>query len=242
LDENDVLYVGVWEKKFYAIYPDGSIKWSFTFLEDDEDVHQSSAAISADGIIYFGTNIGENSGGQIYAINPDGTLRWRKKIANDWIDSSPAIAPDGTIYIGSANGDEVGFNGYLHAFNEVTSNSPPLTPIISGPSKAEPGIWKIFRFRAIDPDYNPIRFYIEWSEGSSGFWTKEYASNENAGFQKRYNRIGTYTIRAKAQDIFGAESDWGYFEIQIPKSYQYPSWQWLCERFPLLSHVLNLLL
>lgn len=226
-------------KHLWAVNPNGTKKWSFTFLEDNEDVFQSSPAISSDGIIFIGTNIGESAGGRIYAINSNGTLRWTKMIANDWIDSTPAIGEDGTVYIGSSNGDEVGFNGYLHAFNEVISNSPPMTPVITGPATAKPGIWKTFRFRSIDPENNPVRFFIEWSEGSSGFWTKEFASNENAGFKKRYNSLGTYTIRAKAQDIFGEESAWGYFEIKIPYTYNYPGWQWLMERFPIITIIIK---
>jgi glucose dehydrogenase len=38
----------------------------------------------------------------MYAINPDGTLKW-KVTAEDRIESSAAIASDGTIYFGSAD-------------------------------------------------------------------------------------------------------------------------------------------
>ena len=38
--------------------------------------------------------------GHVYAINPNGTVKWDFKTLGD-VDSSPAIAPDGTIYIGS---------------------------------------------------------------------------------------------------------------------------------------------
>ncbi len=49
-----------------------------------------------DGTIYVGS-IDKN----IYAVNPNGTLKWFYT-TEDWItDSSPAIGPDGTIYIGS---------------------------------------------------------------------------------------------------------------------------------------------
>ena len=39
-------------------------------------------------------------GGHVYAINPDGTLKWDFRTLGD-VDSSAAIAADGTIYIGS---------------------------------------------------------------------------------------------------------------------------------------------
>jgi outer membrane protein assembly factor BamB len=43
----------------------------------------------------------------LYAINPEGTLKWTCK-TGDWVDSSPAIGPDGTVYVGSED-------GYLYA-------------------------------------------------------------------------------------------------------------------------------
>jgi outer membrane protein assembly factor BamB len=226
-------------KHLWAVNPDGTKKWSFSFLEDDEKVAQSSAAISHDGIIYIGTNIGSNKGGEIYAVNPNGTFRWRKEIGGLWVDSTPAIAEDGTIYIGSSGGDEIGFNGYLHAFNDVESNSAPNPPVITGSAQAQPRRILKFYFMTEDDDKNPISLFIEWGDGETTGWTQEFASGENAGFKKTYTFWGTYSIRAKAQDIFGEESDWGYFEIQIPKAYNYPGWQWLCERFPLLAQLLN---
>ena len=36
----------------------------------------------------------------LYAINPDGTLKWNFE-TEDWVISSPAIGRDGTVYVGS---------------------------------------------------------------------------------------------------------------------------------------------
>jgi outer membrane protein assembly factor BamB len=38
----------------------------------------------------------------LYAINPDGTLKW-KYLTGSAMESSPAIASDGTIYVGSGD-------------------------------------------------------------------------------------------------------------------------------------------
>ena len=108
IDEDGTLYVGVWEKKFYAIYSNGTIKWSFN---PGNRVWDSSAAIGAEGTIYFGTCDLETHGGEdIIALNPDGTEKWRKKIGT--LFSSPAIGGDGTIYICASGMD----NGCLYAF------------------------------------------------------------------------------------------------------------------------------
>ena len=78
----------------------GAIKWTFEM----EDGTESSPTIAEDGTIYFGSH-----DGYLYALNSDGTLKWKFKPAEPiynerWkhysgILSSPAIAQDGTVYI-----------------------------------------------------------------------------------------------------------------------------------------------
>jgi len=68
-------------------------------------------------------------GGDIIALNPDGTEKWRVRIATDVVTSSPCISEDGTIYVGSANDlYHPGAEGYLHAFGigplEADANGP----------------------------------------------------------------------------------------------------------------------
>jgi outer membrane protein assembly factor BamB len=107
------IYVG--GQKLYAIYPDGILKWTFD-LGPERHIHHSSPAISSDDTIYTGVTIGDGAGGEIIAVNPDGTEKWRKKIAEFRVDSSPCIGEDGTVYIGSSY--DMG-KGYLHAFNRA---------------------------------------------------------------------------------------------------------------------------
>ncbi len=64
----------------------------------------SSPAIGLDGTIYFGTLYN-----YFYALNPDGTLKWRYETCGE-IWSSPAIGSDGTIYFGS-------LDHYFYALN-----------------------------------------------------------------------------------------------------------------------------
>jgi predicted CxxxxCH...CXXCH cytochrome family protein len=73
----------------------------------------SSPTIGHNGTIYVGAG-GYYGGGKdssLYAINPDGTLKWQFKTGNTGpprnyagIFSSPAVANDGTIYVGSHDG------------------------------------------------------------------------------------------------------------------------------------------
>ncbi len=60
-------------------------------------------AIGSSGEIVVGTEIEllESQGdGSVYSFNPDGSLRWKFELGNDYFESSATIADDGTIYIG----------------------------------------------------------------------------------------------------------------------------------------------
>jgi len=71
---------------------DPAIVWSFA----TEGYVRSSPVIAADGTIYIGS---EDT--RLYAINPDGTLRWSYPTWGQINAGAPAIGSEGTIYVGS---------------------------------------------------------------------------------------------------------------------------------------------
>jgi outer membrane protein assembly factor BamB len=78
--------------------PDTLRKWRFqlaTYESLPVIYLYSSPAIGSDGTIYVGS-----SDDALYAINPDGTLKWRC-LTQGSVRSSPAIGADGTVYFGS---------------------------------------------------------------------------------------------------------------------------------------------
>ena len=178
------IYVG--SDKLYAVYPNGTIRWGFT-LGLREYVAQSCPAISADGTIYVGTNINGTYAGDIIAVNPDGTERWRKRIANEWVDSSPAIASDGTVYIGSASDDY----GFLHAFGRG-----PLKADAEGPYMGMPNTPVQFHCTILGgiPPYTYL-----WSFGDGGT-----SSTENP--THTYTQSGTYNVTLLVTDTEGNSS------------------------------------
>jgi outer membrane protein assembly factor BamB len=253
IDSDGVIYLGNYRGDFYAIYPNGEIKWTVDFdTLSDSAFWQSSVAISNNGILYIGTSIDYpySRGGEIIALDSDdGTIIWQKIIANNWISSSPSIGADGTVYICSANVKD-DLNGYakdfsyLHAFNIIVSNQPPEAPIITGPLNAQILKEIYYNFTSNDPDNNPISYYIDWDDGSFTDWTgcdtNESASGEEVWLSHTYLSSGDYTIKAKARDSLGAESDWSILEVSMPKPHLMDLLlDWFCERFPLLCQIFN---
>jgi outer membrane protein assembly factor BamB len=90
------IYVGIDNlNQLIAFNPDGSVKWSCYV----DYPYKSSPAIGADGTIYIGS-----IDYKLYAINPNGTLKWAFNTSDRTFISSPAIGADGTIYIGCDGG------------------------------------------------------------------------------------------------------------------------------------------
>jgi outer membrane protein assembly factor BamB len=80
----------------------GTVKWRYH--TSDYRAVVTSPAIGSDGTIYFGA-----LNDTLYALNPDGTLKWSYSTNGD-VYSSPAIGSDGTVYFGS-------YDNYLYALN-----------------------------------------------------------------------------------------------------------------------------
>ena len=124
VDDEGVIYFGDFWGTLYAVYPDGSLKWALD-LGPGRHIHQSSPAISSDGIVYVGVDINDTDGGEVVAVDPDGSICWRCFIANNWVESSPCIGEGGVVYIGSSwmNRSTGESYGYLYAFGH--GNVPP---------------------------------------------------------------------------------------------------------------------
>jgi outer membrane protein assembly factor BamB len=84
-------------EKLKAISPGGVIQWTFEFNNGagifTSEV-ESSPAIAPDGTIYVGS-----MDTNLYALNPNGTIKWTHPASLTSISSSPALSPDGnTVY------------------------------------------------------------------------------------------------------------------------------------------------
>lgn len=129
-----VIYVGRGDGKLYAVDRNsGEIRWRYrTFnpmLEDDPDGGGevvTSPLYSPDGTIYFGTwGEGNYETNAVYAVNPDGTLRWRypadQATLSHRLFASPALSPDNrTIYFSTFVAvDSLAVPGLLFAFDRL---------------------------------------------------------------------------------------------------------------------------
>ena len=100
----------------------------------------------------------------------------------------------------------------------IIENSAPSIPEIDGSLEGDTGIFYTYTFTSTDPDGNDLSYFINWDDGDTTGWTTPQTSGTDCEEGHKWTTAGTYTIQAKAKDIFGAESDWGTLEITMPRN------------------------
>lgn len=129
------VYFGCRDNKLHAVsITTGAQLWVF----NAGSYVDSSPAAGIDGGVCFGS-----TGGTIYSLGSDGSLRWQYATGSS-IYSSPAIGPAGALFIGAASGN-------LYCF--AADSTPPTIPAVS-----DDGVFTAYTDRihgswlATDPD------------------------------------------------------------------------------------------
>lgn len=113
------------------------LKWAF----DAQGAINSTPAVGSRGTVYFGT---DETIGKMFAVGPDGALKWPAALSLGQIGSSPAVgAPNGTeeyVYVSAKSGANAvfyalqGSNGGTKASCPLGSNSEVESAIAVGPT------------------------------------------------------------------------------------------------------------
>ena len=229
LGPDGTIYLGVWEMEFYAIYPNGTIKW--TYNAPGRIWFGSSATVSSDGTIFFGTTTQDGGSGALVALNPDGTERFHNYYG--FYATSPAIGKDATVYAASFfYGVEM--TGYLHAFGALDPNAP-TAPTITGQTNGKIKRTYDYIFTSTSPLGNQIYYLIDWGDGMTTDWLGPYTSGETITLEHSWSEQGTYNITARAKDTDNRWGPWGNLSVTMPYSYDKPFMNFLdelLERFP----------
>jgi hypothetical protein len=136
--------------------------------------------------------------------------------------------------------------GRINAYKALSAlNTPPSNPDIDGSTSGKVGEEQEFIFSAIDPHGDDISYCIDWGDDSGEICIGPFTSGVEQTASYTWSEEGDYTIRVKAQDVYGAESDWAALEVSMPKikAINTPFLSFLENHphlFPLLRHLLNL--
>jgi len=247
LTDDGTIYFGSWDGHLYSLYKNGTLKWKF----NSGDTIESSPAIGINGDIYFGSNNGyfyclnsegteiwrydtgdeiysspsidkygiiyfSSINGNFYALYPNGSLNWIYRTeSGSPILSSPAIGEDGTVYFGS-------WDGYFYAL-EIIDNHPPDKPITpTGEVSGRISTQYKYSSSTIDIDGDYVSYFFHWDDGTNSSWLGPYLSNDTCSAFKTWSTVRDYSVKVKAKDEFGAESDWSDpLVVSMPKNIRY---------------------
>lgn len=190
----------------------GDILWSKHLFDSTNQYTYVSPTTVADDKIYIAG--GESfDWGEAYCLDAcDGSIIWNYSLDGSVYDS--ASIANGAVYIGTRSGT-------LYKFEDEYQNHPPDPPVIDGETNGEVGTEYSYTFVSVDQDGDDIYFYtIDWGDNSGDTVTGPFTSGEVITVNHTWSEKGIYTVSAKATDINGAESDWGYLEVIMPVNQQ----------------------
>jgi|GEM_PF-2375571 len=132
--------------------------------------------------------------------------------------------------------------GNLWSFN-TGINHEPDDPTITGETSGTAGVAYEYTFISEDQDGDNVSYYIDWGDGNITDWTP-FQAQGSPGYNESHSwPKGTYTIKAKAKDIWGDESDWSKLIVTHPKikafNFNFNLLNWLFERFPHMFPVIR---
>jgi hypothetical protein len=94
-------------------------------------------------------------------------------------------------------------------------NNPPTAPQISGPANGTHDHSYDYTFVSSDPNSDSIYYWIDWDDGYTDGWLGPYTSGQSITIPHTWDIPAVYTIEAKTKDMYGAESSWGTFLVNI---------------------------
>jgi hypothetical protein len=123
------------------------------------------------------------------------------------------------IYRTDYNGDiKITSNGYRWDIFYDRPNDEPFPPTIGGPTTGEMGLAYEFSVQGSDPNQDEIYYKLDWCDGDVTNWLGPYESGEKIFLTHVWEEGGAYIIKVKAKDIYEQESEWGTFNVVMPRN------------------------
>jgi len=221
---NGKVYVGV--KTSFGNYVfcldrnNGNQLWS-KYLFHVTNMGVLSFPVVADNKVYIAggksdPNDPTDNWGAVYCLDAtSGADQW-----NSTLDGPAYLLSiaNGALYIPS-------MSGTLYKFEDKNQNNPPYRPSITGQKSGKSGVEYTYTASTTDLDGDQIYYQFDWGDGTITDWKGPFASGTGATESHTWSTKGTYTVKAKAKDIHGAESDWTTLTVTMPTSYSYPDGQ-----------------
>jgi len=201
----------------------------FTVLGFDVDAHGPYQGSIGEILQFTGT--AENG-------NPPYDYHWDFGDGNTSLEQNPTHSYNHegnyTVVLSVTDADDIIISDTTWAL--ITGdNTPPSNPEINGSTQGKPRVEYNYTVVSTDLDGDDVYYFVDWGDETNSGWIGPYDSGKEIIQSHTWSKKGTYTIRCKAKDVSGAESDWSTLEVIMPRSYGYtnhPVLNWLLERLP----------
>jgi len=144
--------------------------------------------------------------------NSGGFSHWQIGVGHAW--SKDQMAP--MIDWDSSSGTWRGvieccllFGDPAQMLKTPTPSNPPSQP--TKPVGPTLGIWHVdytYTSSATEPDGEQLYYLFDWGDGTSSGWIGPYSSGQTGTASHNWADLGTYNVKVKARDIWGAGSIW----------------------------------
>jgi len=204
----------------------GNMEWNKTYGGLCDDVGFSVAQMPDGGYIVAGYTESYGAGwADFYLVKTDnqGNMQWSETLGGKDADVcfSMQATSDGGIIV-------LGFTGHPYLYNfdvwliKIASlgNQNPYTPSKPiGSSHGKIGMKYNYSSCAIDPNGDQLYYKWDWGDNTSSDWLGPYGSDMICNASQIWDREGTYSVKVKARDIYGLESEWSDpLVVSMPKS------------------------
>lgn len=98
--------------------------------------------------------------------------------------------------------------GPIWHFSTRINNPPEIPEKPSGPNNGTTGFEYVFKSYSTDPNNDQLFYQWDWGDGNYSEWLGPYSSGLNITSNYIWTLGGNYSIRIKAKDNYGSESDW----------------------------------
>ncbi len=125
--------------------------------------------------------------------------------------------------VGNLTEDVLGFDNY-YGYGRVNAYialyAAPLKPQKpSGPPNGKPGTQYTYNTVAVDPNKDNLFYWWDWGDGTNSGWLGSYPSGQQVSASNIWNTGGTFSIKVKAKDVLGKESEWSDpLDVTIPRN------------------------
>jgi len=157
------------------------------------------------------------------------------------ISYNASLNEDESKYFQKVSSDIVLNNLSLWNIEEYNENSPPCNPEKpSGPTSIRRNVAYIFNSSTIDVDSDDVFYLFDWGDGNYSSWIGPYGSGEVVNANHSWAEIREYSIRVKAKDVYGAQSEWSE-ALQISKQKEINSYNFIKHVLEMIRSNLNVL-